>query len=244
MSEVVHEHKQPEKLTRVEFNFVLLCHQYFIRKGVFPTYEGFYAEYPNSGLSRHDYLEYLSNNVVLSALSARGCSPETEETSSLDRYLLSEEQVAVANVMLDTLDKRSRIKKLTELGISTATYNKWLRDPNYRKYVLDRSEALLLENQHVSHMSLIERVSQGDLGAIKYFNSLTGRFAEKQNAAVQINNYGSDILIKVVEVIQRHIKEPEILEAIASDILRLTGPNPNPEPSNVSMHTIRGELSG
>lgn len=221
------------RLKTHQFEFVLLCQQYFIRKGVFPSYEGFSAEFPNSGLSRNDYEGLLSETTVVAALSARGCPPDSEKSASLQKYLLSEEQIAVANTILDTLDKRSKIKKLTELGVSTATYNKWLRDPNYRKYVLDRSEALLLENQHVAHMSLIERVSQGDLGAIKYFNSLTGRFAEKTNTAVQINNYGSDILIKVVEVIQKHVKDPETLEAIATDILGL-------QPS--SNKHIKGEL--
>jgi glycine cleavage system pyridoxal-binding protein P len=81
------------------------------------------------------------------------------------------------------------------------------------------------------------------LGAIKYFNSLTGRYREKQSAGVEVNVTnvtGSDMLIRVVEIIQTHVKDPATLEAIANDILSLTNPT---APVNVGQNIIEGKVA-
>jgi hypothetical protein len=85
------------------------------------------------------------------------------------------------------------------------------------------------------------------LGAIKYFNSMTGRYREKADAAVQINlsqnnDYGNDKLIAVVEIIQRHVKDPEVLAAIGADILALRGGSPG-TPVGASK-VIQAEIEG
>jgi len=102
----------------------------------------------------------------------------------------------------------------------------------------------------VAHLSLIDRVAQGDLGAIKYFNAMTGRFREKSAAGVEVNVTnvsGSDMLIRVVEIIQTHVKDAATLQAIADDILALTqtgagGPAVGVGPSKVtvSQNVIEG----
>jgi hypothetical protein len=183
------------------------------------------------------------NAIFLNALAARGI-PEhllRPDTGGTTFHVLTEQQMAVANVLLDVLDSRSRIKKLTEMGISTGTYNLWLRDPIYRQYCLDRAESLLVENQPVAHMSLINRVSQGDLGAVKYFNAMTGRYREREKAAVEVNvsnNFGNEKLIAIVEIIQQHVKDPALLEAIAGDILAL-----NASPGGVGVPALSGPLN-
>jgi hypothetical protein len=152
--------------------------------------------------------------------------------------------------MVDILDKRSRLKKLTEFGITTSEYNTWLRDPLYREYCLARAEELLESSQHIAHLSLIDRVAQGDLGAIKYFNSMTGRYRENGASPVQINlsntnNYGEDKLIAVVEIIQRHVKDPDVLAAIGADILALRegAPGTPVEARKVIQAEIEGRIA-
>jgi hypothetical protein len=218
------------KLTPEQYDLLLFTEQYYWRYGGVPTY----AHLTREGIDfpEHVFLEAWANPRFLDGLRGRGI-PEhliTPERGALRGKVLTEQQFTVANVMLDVLDKRSRLKKLTELGISTAEYNGWLRDPVYRQYCLERAEELLESNQHVAHMSLIDRVAQGDLGAIKYFNSMTGRYREKNDAGVEVNVTnvsGSDMLIRVVEIIQTHVKDPATLEAIATDILALTGGGAN-----------------
>lgn len=213
------------KLSKEMYDLLLYLEQAYWRSSSLPSYEAIIAQ--GVDLAESVYYEAWINPRFVDALRGRGI-PEhllRTEAGTFNGKILTEQQMMVANVLLDTLDKRSRLKKLTELGISTGTYNQWLRDPVYRQYCLDRAEQLLLDNQHVAHMSLIDRVSQGDLGAIKYFNSMTGRYRERaQTAAVEVNvsnNYGQDTLIAIVEIIQRHVKDPDVLSAIGDDILAL-----------------------
>lgn len=221
------------KLTKEQYEMLLYCEQYYWMHGSLPTYKQIEADgidYPES-----EFHENLANPKFVASLRGRGLPDHLfvreSQRNGFRVRLLTEQQISVANAMVDVLDKRSRLKKLTEFGISTSEYNTWLRDPLYRSYCLARAEELLESNQHVAHLSLIERVSQGDLGAIKYFNSMTGRYREKADSAVQINlnstnNYGEDKLIAVVEIIQRHVKDPDTLAAIGADILALRGGSP------------------
>jgi hypothetical protein len=204
-------------------DLVLYFEQAYWKTGALPSYEVMVAD--GVELSQDEYNQHWEDPQFKALLEARGVPKRLLGTgTTLSAYLLTEQQMTVANALLDVLDSRSRLKKLTEFGISTGTYNTWLRDPVYRAYCLDRAESLLVENQPVAHMSLINRVSQGDLGAVKYFNAMTGRYRERERAAVEINTvnqYGSDKLIAIVEIIQKHVKDPAVLEAIASDILAL-----------------------
>ena len=223
-------HSIVPKLNKEQYQLLLYTEQYYWRRGAIPTYENI----KNDGISLDEtlFLEAWSNPRFLDGLRGRGIpehllSPEGERTAFSGR-VLTEQQLTVANVMLDVLDKRGRLKKLTELGVSTAEYNSWLRDPVYRKYCLERSEAILEEAQPVAHLSLVDRVTQGDLTAIKYLNSMTGRYREKASAGVEVNvnnvMANSDMLIRVVEVIQKHVKDPELLEAIGTDLLQIATP--------------------
>ena len=103
-----------------------------------------------------------------------------------------------------------------------------MRLPAFSKYLEERSEAMLGEAQHLAHLSLIDRVTSGDLGSIKYFNNLTGRFRTDTDASrvhVNITSGGTsnsnEMLIGIVEIIQRHVKDPDILDKMANDILAL-----------------------
>lgn len=212
------------KLTKEQYDLLLYLEQSFWRTSGLPSYEAIVAN--GVELSEEVYYQAWINPRFLDALRSRGVPEHLLKTESgtFRGRILTEKQMQVANVLLDTLDKRSRLKKLTELGVTTNEYNQWMKDPLYRSYCLERAEALLHENQHVAHMSLIERVAQGDLGAIRYFNSMTGRYREKQSAAVEVNvqnNFGTDTLIQVVEIIQKHVKDPAVLSAIGDEILAL-----------------------
>jgi len=208
----------PPKLSKEQYGLLLYTEQYYWRTSSLPVWR-------EEVCAKTSWDDTWADARFLDALAARGL-PEhlLRPDAGVGLQVLTEQQMAVANVLLDVLDSRSRIKKLTEMGISTGTYNLWLRDPVYRQYCLDRAESLLIENQPVAHMSLINRVNQGDLGAVKYFNAMTGRYREREKAQVEVNvnnNFGNDKLIAIVEIIQTHVKDPAVLEAIATDILAL-----------------------
>lgn len=204
------------KLNQKQYNALIYMQQIWLSTGNLPDADELVN---NLGLSRVEAEGLISHPHTLKRLDALGVpDPNRNKT-------LTEKQLLAATVILDPLDKRSKLKKLTELGISTKEYNSWLNDPLFRKVCLNIAENQLYAAQPTAHMALVERVNQGDLGAIKYFNAMTGRYREQRgNAAVEVNvqnNYGNDMLIKIVEIIQRHVKDPITLSAIGDDILAL-----------------------
>lgn len=215
------------KLSKTQYHLVMYLEQAFYRQGLLPSYEA--IKHNGISISEEEYNEAWLDPKFVNLLRSRGL-PEhiltVKQDDPFHGHLLTEKQVQVANILMDTLDKRSRLKKLTELGVTTQTYNQWLKDPVYRSYCLERAEALLQENLPVAHMSLLDRVAQGDMVALKYYYAMTGRYREKSTAGVEVNvqnNYGSDTLISIVEIIQKHVKDPELLAAIGEDILALHG---------------------
>ena len=152
----------------------------------------------------------VKNESFKDALIRRGIS--LSESSAL-----TPEQLTVANLMQDLRDNRSQRKKLQECGVTTAKYEAWLRDPAFQSYLRNRSENMLGDNLHESHLALVDRVRSGDVSAIKYFNEITGRYVPQGNEKVDVNG----VLMKVLEIIQRHVTDANALSSIAADFLLL-----------------------
>lgn len=168
------------------------------------------------------YRKSLNDTVFLDALESRGISTKGLRESSGPNGVLTELQLAAANVMLDLRDNRSQKKKLQDFGIPTQKWEAWLRDPAFQAYLRQRAENILGDNLHESHLALVDRVRSGDINAIKYFNEITGRYTPRSDNQIDVNV----VLLRVLEAIQRHVKDPHTLEAIGNDLSALTdGPN-------------------
>lgn len=142
-----------------------------------------------------------------------------------DVTLLLPEQLAVANAILDFSDQRSQKKKLEELGVTTQRYQGWLKQERFQRYMRQRAEALLGETQHEAHTSLLRNVQRGDLNSIKLYYEMTGRWSSKTVSDLNVEF----ILIKVVEAVQRHVKDPVAIQAIAGELSSLVGTGQNPQ---------------
>jgi len=132
-------------------------------------------------------------------------------------YVLTPNQLVAANVMLDLRDNRSQKKKLQELGIPTQTWEAWLRDPAFQHYIRTRAENILGDNIHESHLALVDRVRSGDVAAIKYFNEITGRYVPAATGQVDV----AQVLMRVLEVIQRFVLDPATQSLIADELLTI-----------------------
>lgn len=203
------------------------------------------AQYPTKekvfefGITPQQYEAALKNQDFLEALERRGLP---NPVSDIYQGILSPQQLALANALLDLHDNRSQRKKLQEFNVSTAKYNAWLRDPAFKTYLQRRAENFLGDNAHEAHLALVDRVKSGDISAIKYYNEMTGRFVPSSSKApVDINA----VLMQVIEAIQMRVKDPEVLVALSDDLLAIahrSGSVPTPErvqPLNV----IQGSLA-
>jgi Helix-turn-helix of insertion element transposase len=130
---------------------------------------------------------------------------------------LTAEQLAVANIILDFTDRRPQKKKLEELGIGSQRYQGWLKQPEFQRYIRGRAEALLGNVQHEAHAALLGNIQRGDFQSIKLYYEMTGRWSSKTAGDLNIQF----IMMKVIESVQRNVKDPVAIQQIANDIAEL-----------------------
>ncbi len=206
-----------------EYEFLQFLEQYWFEYNLIPSADravelGIPTPlYTNCFKSSEFRKECLERGISLKGLASVGDGTKAE----WQNYMLTEEQIMVANTLLDQVDSRSEKKKLADMGVSTAKYQGFLKDPGYQNYIRARAENALGEHQHVAHYALIDRVKAGDISAIKYFNELTGRYVQASDSK------GLDVtmvLMRVLEIIQRHVRDSALQEVIAQEFLSLSDP--------------------
>lgn len=161
------------------------------------------------GLSEKAASGILTKDDIIRACESRGIPPS-------NAHGLSPEQILGINTVINPMDTRSRRKKLQDMGISAQQWAGWLKQPKFKEYLSLRSKQLLDEAIPEARMALVDNVLRGDLGSIKYLNEMTGEYSsDKQNIDV------AGLTQQIIDVIQIHIKDPEILLAITQDLLGL-----------------------
>jgi hypothetical protein len=135
----------------------------------------------------------------------------------LDGYFISARQLAAVSAMLNLVDRRSDEKKLRDLGISTEEWSTWMLNKHFAEYVKQRSENMLENNLHMAHMGLMRGVNQGNTASIQLYYKLTGRYDPDQEQNVNIRL----VIGKVLEAIQKHVRDPNKLNALAVEMSQI-----------------------
>lgn len=198
-----------EQLTGAEKELIAYYElQWFLRQNV-PTIEEVtqHLRKKNPGASQIAVNHYLTRRPVIKALEKRGI-PFRQHTQEN----LTATQVAAAVTMMNFADTRSNDDKLAQLGILPATYYAWLNDPQFKQLVDTLSEQNLKNINPVAIGEFTKLINQGKWDAIKYYLDVTG-------AVKNTDQPQTEHLLRVfVEVIQRHVKDPEVIVAIAKDL--------------------------
>lgn len=172
---------------------------------------------------------YLQRKQVVQALEDRGI-PFRQHTQTE----LTPTQVAVAITVSNFADDRPVKDKLDQMGVNINTYYAWLNDPQFKNMVQHLSDQNLKNINPIAITELTKKINAGDWNAIKFYLETTG--AVKNNDAPQ----SEQLLKMIVEIIQRHVKDPEAIVAIAQD-LKLAAANRTLEVV-VTPHQITGEV--
>lgn len=199
-------------LSREEIRLLDLIERDYLLTRTIPSQEVCFENYR---IPRADYTRALKKPEFREALAERGV--EIKEAVPVGTPGLTPKQLAVINVMLDTLDNRSEKKKLADFKVSTQQWQAWLRDPAVQHYLRERTEGALDDNQFNAHLALIDRVREGDLGSIKYFNELTGRYISGGDKAID----AQFIVTRVLEIVIKYVDDPVKLEAMSEELMAL-----------------------
>lgn len=131
---------------------------------------------------------------------------------------LTEEQLAVAAVVLDYTDKRPLGEKLKKLGIPQSQYRGWQRSKVFREYIKTRSEQLFSDGLPEAHAALMKRVNEGDIKAIKLFYEMAGRWSSRGPE----NDLDLKVLMtRIIEIIQVNVQDAKVRSAVATDLGKL-----------------------
>lgn len=152
---------------------------------------------------------HLQRACVKKALKERGIPYEQHTQEDLTAT-----QVAAAITVMNFADDRTIPVKLDQLGISPSQYFAWLNDPQFKNLVDNLSEQNLRNIKPTAISEFTRLVNAGDWNAIKYYLDATGAVQDSGTPATET------LMRFLIEIIQKHVKDPDTIAAIAEDIKR------------------------
>lgn len=181
------------------------------------------------------------NPLFKASMEVRGIvvnySPDAELNDVTE---LTPRQLAAAAVMMNISDRRSDEKKLRDIGVSTEEWTNWLQNITFSEYLRDRSEVLVNNSIHDAHIGLLRGVKQGNTASIQLYYKLTGRYDPDAESNVNVRL----VIGRVLEAIQKHIRDPQTLNALAVEMSQIaieSGSSPVAK-SNTIIGSTRKEI--
>lgn len=169
---------------------------------------------------KHPKITQISINYYLSkerknvskALERRGIPWQQHSQEELTAT-----QVAAAVTVMNFVDKRSIPEKLDQLGVNETQYYAWLNDPQFKNLVDNLADQNLANIRPAAIAEFTKKINAGDWNAIKFWLETTGELGN--NSTVQVE----DKITLFIEIVQRHVKDPEVMAAIAEDLIAVSG---------------------
>lgn len=196
-------------LTKTEKDLIALYELHWHFKKYVPTVtevtEQLKKRHPSIKQTSVNY--YLNRTPVTKALDARGI-PFRQHTQEE----LTPTQIAVAITVSNFADERSVPEKLDELGVNSATYYAWLNDPNFKALVNEKADQNLENVRPAAIGEFTRLINQGHWPAIKHYLDVTGSLNNSEAPQSEV------LLMMIIEIIQKHVKDPDTIVAIAQDI--------------------------
>lgn len=160
-----------------------------------------------SGRSKYIVSKVMGTDAFKIAMRERG-------VAFVDKFGLSAEQSYLISLLTNPTDKRTLSAKLKAAGVPYNRYRAWLKDPFFKNYLNSLSERMLSDHQGDVLTQLTAKATSGDMRAIQFFLEVTGRHDPRRMAEVNVQS----VLMQIVEVITKHVRNPETLRAIATEM--------------------------
>jgi hypothetical protein len=199
------------ELTADQCDVIAAYEQTFWQTGSLPTEE---KVVELTGVNLETIRKYWKQDVFRNAINARGIPLD----SGRSEQLLTLEQLNLANRLLNMHDPRSVREKLNEVGVSSQQYHVWLRQPAFKGYLAQRGKQLFESSDHEAYTSLLGVIKGGDVSALKLYFEMRGIY----NPRVQVDVNVEMVMVRVVEVIAKWVRDPQVLQGIAADLEMIT----------------------
>lgn len=195
-----------EKLTNLELDLVFFIERFAAQTGNPPTDAQVKARFNN--ITESDLKAFKQNSLVQKSFKHRGITyPSASD-------VLTDNQMHAISVMCDPYDRRSDEKKLRDIGVTTRQWSMWLLDDEFARYLNDRAEKLLERTTFEAHKGVLKGARNGNVAAAKLHYEITGRYRPNEEQQIDVRR----ILHTFIEIIQKYVKDPIVLHAIAMDL--------------------------
>jgi hypothetical protein len=193
-------------LSNVELDLIFFIERYVATNGQTPTRAQIDMRF--TGLDDDFFAVFDNNPLVQRSFKHRGI------VYPAAGQVLTDQQMHAISVMTDPLDRRSDAKKLTDIGITTRQWATWLLEDQFAEYVNERSERLFANSTFEAHKGVIKGARNGNVAAAKLLYEVTGRYRPNEEQQIDVRR----ILHTFIEVLQKYVKDPIVLHAIAMDL--------------------------
>lgn len=137
-------------------------------------------------------------------LESRGITRENRD--------LTERQVAAISLMTNFSDTRSPTVKMTSIGVTEEELNGWYSNPMFQREMAARADAILDNVFPAAQAQLARHIQKGNFPALKFYYEITGRAQSPEVVNLKL------AMQRLVEAVQRHVKDPEVIQAIGMEM--------------------------
>ena len=187
-------------------------------KPILPWVETFWhnrKRYPTDDELAHKFgltvqqLERLHQSKFYeNCLKARGISRETHD--------LTERQVAAIALITNFSDTRPSPVKMAAIGVTEEELNGWYSNPTFQRELASRADSILDNVYPEAQAQLARQIKKGNFPALKFYYEITGRAQSPEVINLKL------AMQKLVEAVQRHVKDPETIAAIGMEMQGLS----------------------
>lgn len=135
------------------------------------------------------------------------------------RTMLTEEQLKTLAIITNPELKGGLAARLKLAGVGHAKHSSWMNDPQYRECYNALAMQILDNALADVNMGLANSAARGDVAAVKFFYEVTGRY--RPGDMPQQGQDVMQVLVKVVDIISKHVTDPVTLEKIAGEMTLL-----------------------
>lgn len=214
-------------LTDNEVRILSLVEQRFWETGLIPTNEKIAEDLKTTAVAVKKAWE---KPEFRQALVTRGVDLTPDDSASI----LNPTQVVLANILLNIHDTRSTREKLETCGVSSQQFHAWMRQDAFSKYMRKRAEKAFDSHAYAAYNTVMSAVEGGDVNAAMKFFEMQGIY----NPRVQIDVNIESVIVNLIEIVARHVKDPTVLELIATEIETLDMSTGRPRALPVGVLTV------